>query len=53
MPIPHLASLKSRYERVKQASGKWNPQWKVWELRYAHVVALQLETRIIRPRSSS
>jgi hypothetical protein len=36
-------------ERVKQAGGKWNPHRKVWELRYAQVVALKLETRIVEP----
>ena len=34
-------------ERVKQAGGKWNPRQKVWELCYGHVVALNLEARIV------
>lgn len=34
--------------RVKQAGGKWNPQKKVWELRYDQVVKLKLEQRIVR-----
>ncbi|MBM3131254.1 MAG: hypothetical protein FJ009_21855 [Chloroflexi bacterium] len=33
--------------RVKQAGGKWNPQKKVWELRYDQVVKLKLEQRIV------
>src|SRR4029453_11321774 len=33
-------------EQVKQAGGKWNRSRKVWELRYAQVVALKLESRI-------
>jgi hypothetical protein len=40
-------------ERVKQAGGKWNPHRKVWELRYAQVVALQLETRIVEHGAST
>ena len=38
---------------VKQAGGKWNPHRKVWELRYAHVVALKLETRIVEHEAST
>jgi hypothetical protein len=34
-------------ERVKQAGGKWNPRWKVWELCYGQVVALSLEACIV------
>ena len=34
-------------ERVKQAGGTWNPRQKVWELCYGHVVALNLEARIV------
>ena len=34
-------------QRVKQAGGKWNPNRKAWELRYAHVTALKLESRIV------
>ena len=40
-------------ERVKQAGGKWNPHRKVWELRYAQVVALELETRIVAHEAST
>jgi len=32
--------------RVKQAGGRWNPASKAWELRYAHVRALELQGRI-------
>ena len=39
-------------QRVKQAGGTWNPDRKVWELRYADVVALTLETRIVNTRAS-
>ena len=39
-------------QRVKQAGGKWNPDRKVWELRYADVVALTLEARIVDDRAS-
>ena len=34
-------------QRVKQAGGKWNPDRKVWDLRYAAVTALKLEARIV------
>ena len=34
-------------ERAKQAGGKWNPDRKVWELRYREAVALKLTTRIV------
>lgn len=33
--------------QVKQAGGKWNPQKKVWELRYDQVVRLGLQARIV------
>ena len=33
--------------RVRQAGGKWNPQKKVWELRYDQVVKLGMENRIV------
>jgi hypothetical protein len=39
-------------QRVKQAGGKWNPDRRVWELPYAQVIALKLETRIAEPRAS-
>jgi len=33
--------------RVKEAGGTWNPQRRVWELRYDRVIALGLEDRIV------
>ena len=35
-------------ERAKQAGGKWNPDRKVWELRYREAVAVKLATRIVK-----
>jgi hypothetical protein len=32
---------------VKQAGGTWNPERKVWQLRYDRVVALGLDGRIV------
>lgn len=40
-------------ERVKQAGGKWDPRRKVWTLRYAQVVALKLEDRIVEDEAST
>ena len=41
-------------ERVKQAGGKWNPDRKVWEIRYDHAVALGMGARIVdEPASTS
>jgi len=34
-------------DRVKQAGGTWNPERRVWQLRYDHVVALGLKSRIV------
>ncbi len=40
--------------RVKQADGTWNPERRVWQLRYARVVALGLNSRIVdEPASNS
>ena len=39
-------------QRMKQAGGTWNPDRRVWELRYADVVALKLEARIAEERAS-
>jgi hypothetical protein len=33
--------------QVKRAGGKWNPQKKVWELRYDQVVKLGLQDRVV------
>jgi len=34
-------------DRVKQAGGTWNPERRVWQLRYDRVVALGLHNRIV------
>ena len=40
--------------RVKQAGGTWNPERRVWQLRYDRVVALGLNGRIVdEPASNS
>ncbi len=46
-----FAEVELRH-RVKQAGGKWNPSRQPWELRYAHVVALKLEARIVEEGAS-
>jgi hypothetical protein len=33
-------------ELAKQGGEKWNPERKLWELRYRQAVALKLDTRI-------
>jgi len=41
-------------ERVKQAGGTWNPERRVWQLRYDRAVALGLKSRIVdEPASNS
>ena len=40
-------------QQVKQAGGKWNRSRKVWEIRYAQVVALKLEGRIVEEEASN
>ena len=41
-------------DQVKQAGGTWNPERRVWQLRYARVVALGLNRRIVdEPASNS
>jgi len=41
-------------DRVKQAGGTWNPERRVWQLRYDRVVALGLNSRIVdEPASNS
>jgi hypothetical protein len=34
-------------QQVKHRGGRWNPQQRVWELRYEHALALGLQARII------
>ena len=41
------------WDQAKQASGKWYRSRKVWDLRYAQVVALNLEPRIVEEASNS
>jgi hypothetical protein len=41
-------------DRVKQAGETWNPERRVWQLRYDRVVALGLSSRIVdEPASNS
>ena len=40
-------------QQAKQAGGKWNPDRKVWELRYRQAVALKLAARIVKERASN
>ena len=41
-------------DRVKQAGGTWNPERRVWQLRYDRAVALGLNGRIVdEPASNS
>ena len=40
-------------DRVKQAGGTWNPERKVWRLRYDCVVALGLTSRIVDDPASN
>ena len=40
-------------ERVKQAGGTWNPERRVWQLRYDSVVALGLNRRIAKEPAST
>jgi len=41
-------------DRAKQVGGTWNPERKVWQLRYDRVVALGLNGRIVdKPASNS
>jgi hypothetical protein len=34
-------------DRVKQAGGTWDPQRRVWQLRYDRAIALGVEDRIV------
>ena len=53
LPADQIVALRIDFaevalrERMKQAGGKWNPRQKVWGLCYGHVVALNLEARIV------
>ncbi len=40
-------------DRVKQAGGTWNPELRVWQLRYDRVVALALNSRIVNDPASN
>jgi hypothetical protein len=40
-------------DRVKQAGGTWNPDRRVWQLRYDRVLALGLTSRIVDEPASS
>jgi len=40
-------------DRVKQASGMWNPERRVWQLRYDRVAALGLNSRIVDEPANS
>jgi hypothetical protein len=40
-------------DRVKQAGGTWNPERRVWQLRYDRVVALGLNRRIVDQSASN
>ena len=40
-------------DRVKQAGGAWNPERRVWQLRYDRVVALGLNGRIVDDPASN
>ncbi|MGH7309594.1 MAG: hypothetical protein ACREK6_12930 [Candidatus Rokuibacteriota bacterium] len=41
------------HDRVKQAGGRWNPERRVWQLRYDRVVALGLNNRIVNESASN
>ncbi len=40
-------------DQVKQAGGTWNPERRVWQLRYDRVVALGLNSRIVDELASN
>ena len=40
-------------DRVKQAGGRWNPDRRIWQLRYDRVAALGLTRRIVDDRASN
>ncbi|MBI2207343.1 MAG: hypothetical protein HYU41_26225 [Candidatus Rokubacteria bacterium] len=51
----HVAFAEAELrQRVKQAGARWNPDRKLWEMRYRQAVALKLEARIVaEPASNS
>ena len=51
MQIRVVVSEMEVRQRVKEAGGIWNSQLRVWELRHDQVVALGLESRIVKRRS--
>lgn len=40
-------------DRVKQAGGTWNPERRIWQLRYDRVVALGLKSRVVAESASN
>ena len=44
---------KATRDRVKQAGGSWNPERRVWQLRYDRVLALGLHSRIVDEPASN
>jgi hypothetical protein len=55
----HLVELRVAFadvvvrQRVKQAGGTWNPERRLWQLRYDRVVALGLTSRIVDDGASN
>ncbi len=47
-----FADVATRY-RVKQAGGSWNPERRVWQLRYDRVLTLGLDSRIVDEPASN
>lgn len=48
--LVHLALASSEgalRQQVKQRGGRWNPQRRLWEIRYDQMVALGVQDRII------
>jgi hypothetical protein len=56
-PSDHIVGLRVAYagravrDRVKQAGGTWNPERRVWQVRYDRVVARGLTSRIVEEPS--
>jgi hypothetical protein len=55
----HIVGLRVAFadvavrDRVKQAGGMWNPERRVWHLRYDRAVALGLKSRIVDEPASN